>query len=87
MLQAEAAVQADWAAYLHGKYLHYKSGSLGPLGLSSSLADSLWAISMVRSRTFSGELGSQRNHVVCCSQSSSLAESLWAISMARSRTF
>jgi hypothetical protein len=22
-LQAEAAVQADWAAYLHGKYLHH----------------------------------------------------------------
>jgi hypothetical protein len=54
-LQAEAAVQADWAAYLHGKYLHHKSGSLGPLGLSGSLAESLWAISMVRSRTFSGE--------------------------------
>ncbi|WIA21504.1 hypothetical protein OEZ85_000708 [Tetradesmus obliquus] len=58
-LVAEAAVQADWAAYLHGKYLHYKSGSLAPLRLSGSLAESLWAISMVRSRTFSEDMAGE----------------------------
>lgn len=53
--QSEAVVQADWAAYLHGNYLHSKSGKLASLGLSNNLALSLWAISMVRSRTFSGK--------------------------------
>lgn len=55
-LQAEAAVQANWCAHLHAKYFSSVRGTLSPLGLSSSLAHSLWAISLVRSRTFSGEL-------------------------------
>lgn len=53
-VQAEAAHQASWCAHLHAKYFSAVSGSLAPLNLSHSLAHSLWAISLVRSRTFSG---------------------------------
>ena len=35
------------------------AGRLGRLGLSGSVADSLWAASMVRSRTFSDEVGGE----------------------------
>lgn len=55
-LQEEAAIQASWCAHLHAKYFSTATGSLASLGLSSSLAHSLWAISLVRSRTFSGAL-------------------------------
>jgi hypothetical protein len=54
-LQEEAAVQASWCAHLHAKYFSSATGSLATLNLSNSLAHSLWAISLVRSRTFSGE--------------------------------
>lgn len=55
MLQEEAAIQAGWCAHLHAKYFSTVTGSLAPLRLSDGLAHSLWAISLVRSRTFSGE--------------------------------
>lgn len=54
MLQEEAAIQAGWCAHLHAKYFSTVTGSLAPLRLSDGLAHSLWAISLVRSRTFSG---------------------------------
>jgi hypothetical protein len=47
-------VQADWNTHLYRKHYDARSGSLAALGLSASLADSLWALSLVRSRTFSG---------------------------------
>lgn len=53
--QAEAAVQADWAAHLHARYFCASRGELAPLKLGTSEALSRWAVSMVRSRTFSGE--------------------------------
>jgi hypothetical protein len=55
LLQEEAAIQAGWCAHLHAKYFSTVTGSLAPLRLSDGLAHSLWAISLVRSRTFSGE--------------------------------
>eukprot|EP00878_Enallax_costatus_P040609 GHUV01046929.1.p1 GENE.GHUV01046929.1~~GHUV01046929.1.p1 ORF type:complete len:167 (+),score=36.50 GHUV01046929.1:281-781(+) len=58
-LQSEAVVQADWAAFLHGNYLHHKSGQLASLNLSDSLPLSLWTISMVRSRTFSEDVNGE----------------------------
>jgi hypothetical protein len=52
--QAEAVVQYDWCHHLHQTHLAAGGSDLAPLRLSSSLQDSLWALSMVRSRTFSG---------------------------------
>lgn len=53
-VQEEGTIQANWASHLHAKYFSSTTGSLAPLRLSSSLQHSLWAISLVRSRTFSG---------------------------------
>jgi hypothetical protein len=53
-------VQAAWSTHLHTSLYHSKGGRLARLGLSSSLADSLWALGLVRSRTFSGGVGSTR---------------------------
>jgi hypothetical protein len=55
LLQDEASIQARWCTHLHAKYFSSTTGELRTLGLSDSLAHSLWAISLVRSRTFSGK--------------------------------
>lgn len=54
LLQDEAGIQARWSSHLHAKYFSSTTGELRTLGLSDNLAQSLWAISLVRSRTFSG---------------------------------
>ncbi|KAI8476015.1 MAG: hypothetical protein J3K34DRAFT_516927 [Monoraphidium minutum] len=74
-LMREAEVQARWAAHLHrdlfaspggggpkapeGYGRRPKAGQLAPLDLSRDMGTSLWALSMVRSRTFSDDINGE----------------------------
>lgn len=56
----EAATQHDWVVHLHEKWFNKKTAR-GPQGLqlAHGLRETLWASSMVRSRTFSEEVGGE----------------------------
>ncbi|KAG2499539.1 hypothetical protein HYH03_002485 [Edaphochlamys debaryana] len=49
----EAKTQHAWAMGVHRKYFDPKTGQLGQLRLAARVEDTMWAMSMVRTRTFS----------------------------------
>lgn len=55
-LADEAAVQHKWAQESHDSMFSSQTGHLRKLQLADSLTDTLWAMSMVRSRTFSDQV-------------------------------
>lgn len=55
-LANEAAVQHGWAADSHESLFSSHTGHLKGLQLADSLQDTLWAMSLVRSRTFSDKV-------------------------------
>lgn len=57
-LKKEALNQVEWLRFLHDHYMGPK-GTLRDLQLSDSLAHTAWATSLVRSRTFSEEVGGE----------------------------
>ena len=61
-LADEAAVQHSWAQESHESLFSSHTGHLKRLQLADSLQDTLWAMSQVRSRTFS-ETVSAEQHV------------------------
>lgn len=52
-LASEAAAQHTWAQDSHASLFSSQTGLLEGLQLADSLQDTLWAMSLVRSRTFS----------------------------------
>lgn len=52
-LASEAAAQHAWARDTHTSIFSSQTGLLKNLQLADSLQDTLWAMSLVRSRTFS----------------------------------
>lgn len=55
-LSAEAAIQHRWAAESHESLFCSKAGHLKELQLADTLQETLWAMSLVRSRTFSDKV-------------------------------
>lgn len=55
-LSAEAAVQHSWAAESHESMFSSHTGVLKDLQLADNLQQTLWAMSLVRSRTFSDKV-------------------------------
>lgn len=55
-LAAEAAIQHSWAEECHKSLFSSQTGHLQGLRLADSLQNTLWAMSMVRSRTFSDKV-------------------------------
>ena len=55
-LAAEAAIQHSWAEECHKSLFSSQTGYLKDLRLAQNLQDTLWAMSMVRSRTFSDKV-------------------------------
>lgn len=56
MLQLEAELQHSWACSMHEALFDLEKGELWNLGLNMSQADFVYALSLVRSRTFSEEV-------------------------------
>ena len=56
MLQPEAELQHSWACSMHEALFAHEEGELRTLGLSTSRAEFVYALSLVRSRTFSEEV-------------------------------
>ena len=52
-LASEAAAQHAWAQSSHASIFSSQTGLLKSLNLADSLQDTLWAMSVVRSRVFS----------------------------------
>ncbi len=65
-LANEAAVQHGWATDSHESLFSSHTGHLKGLQLADTLQDTLWAMSLVRSRTFSDKVRACR-HVACSS--------------------
>ena len=57
-LANEAAVQHSWAEDSHESVFSSQTGHLKALQLADRLQDTLWAMSLVRSRTFSDTVNS-----------------------------
>lgn len=55
-LAKEAAVQHSWACDSHASLFSNETGHLKELQLADNLQDTLWAMSLVRSRTFSDQV-------------------------------
>ena len=64
-LANEAAVQHGWATDSHESLFSSHTGHLKGLQLADSLQDTLWAMSLVRSRTFSDKV--RACQLVACS--------------------
>ena len=56
MLQPEAELQHSWACSMYEALFEHGKGELRNLGLSTSQAQFVYALSLVRSRTFSEEV-------------------------------
>ena len=55
-LAAEAVEQNNWALECHESMFSSHTGHLKTLQLADSVQDTVWAMSMVRSRTFSDQV-------------------------------
>ena len=64
-LAQEAAAQHSWAQDSHETLFSSQTGQLKSLQLADSLQDTLWAMSLVRSRTFSERVHSLCNRLHC----------------------
>ena len=71
MLQPEAELQHSWACSMHKELFDHEKGELRSLGLNTSQADFVYALSLVRSRTFSEEVRLHcrllNKHIPCAS--------------------
>ena len=63
-LSAEAVIQHSWAADSHDSLFSSQTGLLKDLKLADSLQKTLWAMSLVRSRTFSDKVNCHAAHYV-----------------------
>eukprot|EP00891_Asterochloris_glomerata_P001011 jgi/Astpho2/1011/Aster-00835 len=64
MLQLEAELQHSWACSMHEALFDLEKGELWNLGLNMSQADFVYALSLVRSRTFSEEVVAAKVHQI-----------------------
>ncbi|GLC52280.1 hypothetical protein PLESTB_000604500 [Pleodorina starrii] len=58
-LVEEARTQHSWGLSVHRDYFDGERGELRQLGLATRAADTLWAMSMVRTRTFSEDVNGE----------------------------
>eukprot|EP00798_Chlamydomonas_sp_ICE-L_P017033 gene17033-23325_t len=58
-VSVEANAQYKWVKFMHEQYFSSKGGELSKLKLAEKMEDTFWATSMVRSRTFSEDVGGE----------------------------